>query len=120
MNKAERVGGQIRHYRELAGLTKSEVARRVGVTPTAVHNWEENGVMPRMETIFALEKVLEVDFMQLWGSRRGGDPARPAPAPAPAPDRPEASRGDRLEQLRRQVAALFDVPADRVEITIRT
>jgi transcriptional regulator with XRE-family HTH domain len=118
MNKARRVGGQIKHYRELAGLSKSEVARRVGVSPTAVHNWEENGVMPRMETIFALEKVLEVDFMQLWGSNRGGDPARPAPAPATG--QPEVSRGDRLEQLRRQIAALFDVAADRVEITIRT
>jgi transcriptional regulator with XRE-family HTH domain len=116
MNKARRVGGQIKHFRELAGLTKSELARRVGVSPTAVHNWEESGVMPRMEILFALERVLEVDFMQLWGRNKGAD-ATPG---APAPGQPEVSRGDRLEQCRRQIATLFEVAPDRIEITIRT
>lgn len=116
MNKARRVGGQIRRYRELAGLTKSDLARRVGVSPTAVHNWEENGVMPRMAMLFALEKALDVDFMELWGSNRGADPIQAAPAPG----QPEVSRGDRLDQFRRQIAALFEVAPDRVDITIRT
>ena len=116
MNKARRIGGQIKHYRGLAGLSKSELARRLGVSPTAVHNWEENGVVPRMEILFALEKVLEVHFMELWGANRGADCTRAAPAPG----RPEVSRADRLEQFRRQIAALFDVAPDRVDITIRT
>ena len=116
MNKARNVGAQIKHFRELAGLSKSDLARRVGVSPTAVHNWEENGVMPRMEVLFTLEKVLEVDFMQLWGRNRGVDSTRAAPAPG----QPEVGRGDRLEQFRRQIAALFEVSPDRVDIIIRT
>lgn len=116
MKKAKDVGGRIKHFRELAGLSKSDLARRVGVSPTAVHNWEENGVMPRMEVLFALEKALEVNFMQLWSSR----PSGPSPIGKSSTAQPEASRGDRLDQFRSQIATLFDVAPDRVDIIIRT
>ena len=118
MNTARRVGRQIKHFRELAGLSKSELARRVGVSPTAVHNWEENGVMPRMEVMLDLEKALEVSWTQLMT----GDDGREAEAAnnGLSPGQPEVSRGERLDQFRRQIAALFDVPPDRVEIIVRT
>ncbi|HET7316358.1 MAG TPA: helix-turn-helix transcriptional regulator [Sphingomicrobium sp.] len=113
-----RIGRQIKHFRELAGLSKSELARRVGVSPTAVNNWEENGVMPRMEVTHALGEALEVSFMQLM---TGDDSPQVQPAQAaPSPGQPEVSRGERLDQFRRQIAALFEVAPDRVEITIRT
>lgn len=118
MNRARRVGGQIKRFRELAGLSKSDLARRVGVSPTAVHNWEENGVMPRMDVMFALEKALEVNFMQLMSSRDSLE-AQSASV-STSPGQPEVSRGDRLDQFRRQIAALFEVSADRVDIVIRT
>jgi transcriptional regulator with XRE-family HTH domain len=118
MNRARRVGGQIKHFRELAGISKSDLARRVGVSPTAVHNWEENGVMPRMEVMLKLEKALEVSWTQLM---TGSDsPAAQSADGAPAAGQPEVSRGERLDQFRRQIAALFEVPPDRVEIVIRT
>jgi len=116
VNRARNVGRRIKHFRELAGLSRSELARRVRVSPTAVHNWEENGVMPRMEVLIALEKALEVDFMQLMGALDGAE----ADSPRDNPDEPEVSRGDRLDQFRRQIAALFDVSPDRVEIVVRT
>ena len=118
MNRARRVGSQIKHFRQLAGLSKSDLARRVRVSPTAVHNWEGNGVMPRMEVMLELEKALEVSWMQLMTGDDAPDAERARAAPAP--DRPEVSRGERLDQFRRQIAALFDVPPDRVEIVVRT
>jgi transcriptional regulator with XRE-family HTH domain len=118
MSRARRIGRQIKHFRELAVLTKSDLARRVGVSPTAVHNWEENGVMPRMEVILELEKALEVSWTQLMTGDDGPE-AQSADA-APSAGQPEVSRGERLDQYRRQIAALFDVPADRVEILVRT
>jgi transcriptional regulator with XRE-family HTH domain len=118
MNWARRVGGQIKHFRKLAGLSKSDLARRVGVSPTAVHNWEENGVRPRMEVMLELEKVLEVSWTQLM---TGNDsPKAQSADDALSPGQPEVSRGERLDQFRRQIAALFDVPPDRVEILVRT
>jgi transcriptional regulator with XRE-family HTH domain len=118
MNRARRVGGQIKRFRKFAGLSKSDLARRVGVSPTAVHNWEENGMMPRMEVMLELEKALEVSWTQLM---TGDDsPEHPSADGAPSTGQPEVSRGERLDQFRRQIAALFEVPPDRVEIIVRT
>lgn len=118
MMDARRVGRQIKHFRELAGLSKSELARRVGVSPTAVHNWEENGVLPRIDVTHALGEALEVSFIQLMSGDDSAD-ARSGGG-APSPGQPQVSRGERLDQFRRQIAALFDVPPDRVEIVVRT
>ncbi|MFL6754570.1 MAG: helix-turn-helix domain-containing protein [Sphingomicrobium sp.] len=118
MNRARRVGAQIKHFRGLAGLSKSDLARRVGVSPTAVHNWEENGVMPRIEVMLELEKALEVRWTQLM---TGNDnPETQFADVASSLGQPEVSRGERLDQFRRQIAALFEVPPDRVEIVVRT
>lgn len=119
MHKAKRVGSRVKRFRELAGLSKSELARRVGVSPTAVNNWEDNGVMPRMEMMLKLEKALEVSWMQLM-SARPDEPEAEAMHTAPPPSQPEVSRGDRLDQFRRQIAALFEVTPDRIDIVIRT
>lgn len=119
MDRARRVGRRIKRFRELAGLSKSDLARRVGVSPTAVHNWEENGVMPRMGIMPRLEKALEVDFMQLISARPDEVPEPESTKVEPSPVQPDVSRGDRLNQFRRQIAALFDVTPDRVDIVIR-
>lgn len=119
MDRAARVGANIKRFRELAELSKSELARRIGVSPTAVNNWEENGVIPRMEMMLKLEKVLEVSWTQLKGGRAenaGADEATQAALDS----QPEVSRNERLTQFRRQIATLFDVTPDRVEIVIRT
>lgn len=118
MNRARRVGANIKHFRQLAGLSKSDLARRVGVSPTAVHNWEENGVMPRLGVMLAMEKALEVRWTQLMAGNDGLE-AEAANVESP-PGQREVSRGERLDQFRRQIAALFDVPAERVEIIVRT
>ena len=115
MNVPQFEGSPIKHFRELAGLSKSDLARRVGVSPTAVNNWEEHGVKPRLEVLLKLEKALEVSWMQL-----NGGPQAQSAAVAPSPGRPEVSRGERLDQFRRQIAALFEVSPDQVEIVVRT
>ena len=119
MNRARIVGGRIKRFRELSGLTKSDLARRVSVSPTAVHNWEENGVMPRMEVMLKLEKALEVSWMQLMSGFPDEDSGPGSKHFEASPDEPEVSRGERLDQYRRQIAALFEVPSDRVEIIVR-
>jgi hypothetical protein len=71
-----------------------------------------------MEVMLKLEKALEVRWTQLM---TGSDSAEAQSADdAPSPAQPAVSRGERLDQFRRQIAALFDVPPDRVEILVRT
>jgi transcriptional regulator with XRE-family HTH domain len=117
MDDGTRIGAQIQRFRELAGLSKSDLARRVGVSPTAVNNWEANGVMPRLEVLIALQDVLEVDIIQLMTGSASAAPQ--ATQPDASGRQPEISRRDRLDQFRRQIGALFEVPPDRVEIIIR-
>jgi transcriptional regulator with XRE-family HTH domain len=120
MSRAKLVGGRIKRFRELAGLSKSDLARRLAVSPTAVHNWEENGVMPRMEVMLKLEKALEVSWMQLMSGIADDDSEPESTHFQPSPSHSEVSRGDRLDQFRRQIAALFEVTPDRLDIVIRT
>jgi len=71
-----------------------------------------------MEVMLELERALEVSWTQL--RNRGADKAAmPANFASPA-SFPEVSKGESLDQLKRQIAALFDVAADKVEIVIRT
>jgi transcriptional regulator with XRE-family HTH domain len=113
MTDAIRVGSRIRKFRELMGLSKSELARRVGVSPTAVHNWEENGVMPRIETLMEIGDALQMDVVQLVARDEHDEPSEAPPAPGPV------SRQERLDELKEQVAQLYGVSRSRVEITIR-
>ena len=55
-----RIGSRIRSAREARGMSASELARLVKVSPTAVWNWEEKNRKPHPETLAALAKVLAV------------------------------------------------------------
>jgi transcriptional regulator with XRE-family HTH domain len=70
---------RIKEAREARGFTASELARLTAVTPTAVWNWESNGVKPRPENLALVAKVLAVtpeflltgDEDQVLSSARG-------------------------------------------------
>jgi len=49
-------GRLIREARRLAGLTQTELARRLGTTQSAVSNWERDRDIPRVDT---LARILE-------------------------------------------------------------
>ena len=41
-------------------ISASELARRIGVTPTAVWNWRKGNTMPRPQAFMAIASVLDV------------------------------------------------------------
>lgn len=49
--------GQVRRAREEAGLTQAELARRIGVTPRTVWNWEWGHREPRGKYLRLLAEV---------------------------------------------------------------
>lgn len=55
-----KIGSRIRSAREARGMSPSELARLVKVSPTAVWNWEGKDRKPHSETLAALAKVLAV------------------------------------------------------------
>ena len=61
--------GQARTLREKAGLSLAEVARGVGVTPTAVWRWEKGLARPSGEPAVAYGRLL-VSLAQGTSDRR--------------------------------------------------
>lgn len=65
-----RIGDRIRQAREAAALSKSELARRVGVHPSACIQWESAaGTHPKLEHLSQLAVVLDVRFEWLATGR---------------------------------------------------
>jgi transcriptional regulator with XRE-family HTH domain len=56
------ISKRIKETREARGMTASELARLVGVTPTAVWNWEKNSITPRRPALEQIAKVLGVSI----------------------------------------------------------
>lgn len=54
------LAGRIHDTRESRGIRQSEFARLVGVSQTAVWNWEKNGMRPRPGMLSTIAKILGV------------------------------------------------------------
>ena len=112
MKERNKLGHTIRRQRENLGLSKSEFSRRVGVTPTAVHNWEENGVVPRAEMMIEIAKVLGVEPRDIT------EPISKGESEGFGTVSPRVGR-NQLDELKSEVARLFGVDQRQVQITIR-
>lgn len=62
---------RLRDTREARSMSASDLARLLGVTPTAVWNWEKNGVVPRHDTLVQIAQVLGVTTEFLRAGTRG-------------------------------------------------
>lgn len=47
MGGVDHLGTRIRAAREAAGLTRSQLAERIGVSARSIAGWENEGVFPR-------------------------------------------------------------------------
>jgi transcriptional regulator with XRE-family HTH domain len=65
-------GNQLREARERAGLTQSDVARAIGVSPAAVSRWEAGKRRPSAATAARLGRLLE----RLERAQAGGRPRK--------------------------------------------
>jgi len=110
MKKDLEIGSRINWLREDNDLSKSELARKCGVTTTAVWNWEKNGIVPRFETFELLAKALGVSATFL---RTGVD--EPAPEPTSLPTRTVAVI---IDEARNEIAAITGVPINNVRLNV--
>jgi len=98
-----KIGDRIRTTREERGLSKSLLAGIVGVSPTAVWNWEENGVTPRGAMVSRIARALGVTDAFLLTGQRAAPTLRTA--------------AEIIDNAADQIAALNGVPKARVKIT---
>lgn len=106
------LGRNIRKHRERLGLNRSAFARKIGVSPTAVQNWEDQGVSPRPDIMMAICDLFDVDPVTLIDD--GTDDGKPGERARDRSDPREA-----LAELKRQMAELLGVPPGRVDIMVR-
>lgn len=57
----------IAKYREIAGMTQKELARRLDVTPSRVSNWEQGANCPTIDILFEVCEVLGVSINDIYG-----------------------------------------------------
>lgn len=57
----------IQAMREKAGLSKAEVARRLGLDLSAVCHWERGVTVPRTDTLPRLADILDCSIDELYG-----------------------------------------------------
>ena len=55
------IGHRIKEAREKAGLTQEELGKRVGITGSAITNYEKGTSHPKESVLYALMDTLEVD-----------------------------------------------------------
>jgi transcriptional regulator with XRE-family HTH domain len=65
----EVISKRIKEAREARGVTASGLARLVGVTPTAVWNWEKNSITPRHPVLEQIARALDVSTSFLLTGR---------------------------------------------------
>jgi transcriptional regulator with XRE-family HTH domain len=94
---ADTLGGRMSRTRESKGLSIAHVARRVGVKPKTIQEWESDRSEPSVEHLKMIEGVLEVNLV--WLLHGVGD----APADDIGPD-PLLAIAAQLEKLQRMHA----------------
>jgi len=92
-------GSRVKVLREARNMSASDLAKLADVTPTAVWNWEKNGVTPRLETLADVAKALDVTVEFL---RTGVNPSSDGTAAANATKQIEDYS---LEDLMRAIEA---------------
>ena len=109
MKRDLEIAKRIKALREHLKMSKTELARRSGVTTTAVWNWEENGIIPRYETFVKAATALGVAEIFL----RTGEPPF-------APKAAAAIRNVReiIADARSAIADILDVPLEKVVLKL--
>jgi transcriptional regulator with XRE-family HTH domain len=107
----EAFAARLRGTREASGMTRSEFARKVGVTPNAAWGWETQYARPRPEILSRIASVLEVSEAFL---KSGSEP-----------NETDASKTDAaqtvpiiLEDARQKVASATGMPSSRVRVFV--
>jgi len=59
-------GSNIRAARQAQGLSQSELARRLQITPASISQWESGTTAPKDEHRSVLVTVLESDYLSLF------------------------------------------------------
>lgn len=101
------LSNRISRTREERGMSASDLARLLDVSPTAVWNWEKNGVTPRPDMLASIAQVLGVSevFLLTGGSNTVAADSNRTVAEV-------------IEDAQREIASITGMPGDRVRVRV--
>jgi len=103
------IGARLAAHRARRGVRVSDLARRIGVSPSLISQIERGQSRPSVSTLFAMAQALDVPVDAFF---RDGDEAAGTPTPAPArPDEPKEPMpaGDHRYVVRADERAAIDI-----------
>jgi transcriptional regulator with XRE-family HTH domain len=106
MSKWDEFSGRLREAMEAKRCSQSSLARKSGVTPTAVWNWLEGNTIPRPHTLQLVAQGLETTPEYLLN---GGDVSTPDPQPRRALD-------EIMNEAQAQIAVAIGLPPERIKV----
>src|SRR5690625_4893397 len=60
------IGQRVQYYRELAGLKKVDLAKKVGLDPSQITKIENNSSKPSLETLYKICQVFDVSLAEFF------------------------------------------------------
>jgi transcriptional regulator with XRE-family HTH domain len=116
------LGDRIKGQRETRGMKRSELARRVDVTPAAVYNWEEIGARPRGSMIANIARVLGTTEDYLLTGAQTATTSVPVSTPRPtssnSPHIGQRTVKEIIEAARVEIASLTGAPHAKVRLNL--
>lgn len=112
---ADTLGGRLSRTRESKGISIATVARRVGVKPKTVQEWESDRSEPSVEHLALIERVLDVNLVWLLhgvgeapADDIGPDPLLAIAAQMEKLQKMHADTGQIIERLQRELRRLAE------------
>ena len=108
---------RLKSLREQQRLSKTSLAKRVGVTTTCVWNWEEGNTLPRSDNLVALARVLNVaaDHLESGSSWEGPTVQHEDENSA---QRPLLTLSEVIAEAKRNIASLAGIDSSKVTISL--
>lgn len=112
---ADTLGGRLSRTRESKGISVALVARRVGVKPKTILEWESDRSEPSVEHLTLIERVLDVNLVWLLHGVGeapvddiGPDPMLAIAAQMEKLQKMHADTGQIIERLQRELRRLAE------------
>lgn len=108
---------RLRALRENRRLSKTALAKRVGVSTTCVWNWEEGNTEPRPENMAALSKALNAPYAYLQDGSKWDEAPSFAPAATPLPSAGGAL-AEVISDAKSRIAKVAGIPVEKVIVSL--
>lgn len=107
---------RLQGLREKRRLSKTALAKKVGVSTTCVWNWEEGNTEPRSENLRALSEALNapMEYLESGAQWEGA----PSEIPSAGVGDVNLSLPNVIAEAKMRIAAIAGIPAEKVNISL--